>query len=390
VKISPNYSKGPVIHVVDASRAVGVVSKLLSERSKEAFGAEIKSEYEKIRHLRANGDRRKRLLTIEEARQYRLRLDWQKYQPPTPRLRGHCLFDDYDLAEISAFIDWSPFFAAWELRGKFPAILDDPVAGDAARNLYHDAQSLLEKIINKKWLTAKAKIGLFPASSTGDDIEIYTDNDRSDVQAVIHTLRQQMAKGPGRPNLALADFIAPRDSELLDYLGFFVVTAGIGLQDIVRHFEEAHDDYHAIMAKALADRLAEALAERMHVRVRREFWAYAPDESLDNDGLIGERYKGIRPAPGYPACPDHTEKKTIFDLLNVEEDIAISLTESYAMNPAASVSGFYFSHPESHYFGVGRIGLDQVQDYAARKGMTTAEAEQWLAPIISYKLPQRT
>jgi 5-methyltetrahydrofolate--homocysteine methyltransferase len=390
VKVAPNYNKGPVIHVVDASRAVGVVSKLLSERSKEAFGAEIQTEYEKIRRLRANGDRRKRLLTIEEARQHRLQLDWQNYTPPTPQKQGHTLFDDYDLAEISAYIDWSPFFATWELRGKFPAILDDPVAGEAARNLYKDAQALLEKIIEKKWLTAKAKIGLFPAASAGDDIEIYSDDTRSDVQAVIHTLRQQMAKGAGRPNLALADFIAPRDSALLDYLGFFAVTTGIGLQDIVSRFEEAHDDYHAIMAKALADRLAEALAEQMHLRVRRDFWGYAPDESLDNNGLITERYKGIRPAPGYPACPDHTEKKTVFNLLNVEEDIAISLTENYAMTPAASVSGFYFSHPQSHYFGVGRIGQDQVQDYAARKGMTAAEVEQWLAPNIDYKLPQRT
>jgi 5-methyltetrahydrofolate--homocysteine methyltransferase len=390
VKVAPNYNKGPVIHVVDASRAVGVVSKLLSERSKESFGAEIQTEYEKIRRLRANGDRRKRLLTIKEARQRRLLLDWQNYRPPTPQLQGQHLFDDYDLAEISDYIDWSPFFATWELSGKFPAILDDPIAGEAARNLYQDARALLEKIIDEKWLTAKAKIGLFPAASAGDDIEIYSGDTRSDVQAVIHTLRQQMAKGSDRPNLALADFIAPRDSDLLDYLGFFAVTTGIGLQDIVSRFEEAHDDYHAIMAKALADRLAEALAEQMHLRVRRDFWAYVPDESLDNNGLIAERYKGIRPAPGYPACPDHTEKKTIFDLLNVEKDIAVSLTESYAMTPAASVSGFYFSHPESHYFGVGRIGQDQVQDYAARKGLTTAEVEQWLAPNIDYKLPQRT
>jgi 5-methyltetrahydrofolate--homocysteine methyltransferase len=388
VKIEPNYTKAAVIHVLDASRAVGVVSKLLSNSAIDGFTAEIAAEYQSLRETHAGRRSQKRLRTIDDARRQRLILDWQTYQPPVPTFTGLQCFNNYNLAEISQYIDWTPFFKTWELAGKFPAILDDPIVGESARNLYQDAQVMLQCIIEENWLEARAVIGLFPANSNGDDIEIYRDSGNNQAQSepitTIHTLRQQMQKPPGRPNLALADFIAPKESGLQDYIGTFAVTAGIGLDKIVARFEADHDDYNSILAKALADRLAEAFAERMHQRIRQEFWGYAAQESLGNSELIAEQYQGIRPAPGYPASPDHTEKGTLFCQLNAEANTGIELTESFAMLPAAAVSGYYFSHPESHYFGIGRIDRDQVEDYAARKGMDIETAERWLAPILGY------
>jgi 5-methyltetrahydrofolate--homocysteine methyltransferase len=384
VKIEPNYKSGPVIHVVDASRAVGVVSKLLSDKAKSGFIAAVKSEYETIRRRRASGQGGKGLLSVKEARERRFQIDWKSYRPPAPNFIGLRTWDSYDLSEISNYIDWTPFFASWELKGKYPEIFKNDNVGEAARNLYRDARELLQRIIEERWLKARCVIGLFPANSAGDDIEIYQVEDQANGEIKVHMLRQQMVKGAGRYNLSLADFVAPKESGLTDYLGAFAVTTGIGLQEVVERFESNQDDYHAILAKSLADRLAEALAELMHKRVRREFWAYAPDEELENAGLITEQYTGIRPAPGYPACPDHTEKQIIFDMLNVTANTAISLTENFAMLPAASVSGYYFSHPESHYFGVGRLGKDQIKDYAARKGVKAAEIERWLAQNLAY------
>jgi 5-methyltetrahydrofolate--homocysteine methyltransferase len=297
------------------------------------------------------------------------------------------VLDEYPLAELVERIDWTPFFQTWELAGHYPAILDDPTVGRAARSLFDDARALLDRIVGERLLTARGVFGLFPAAAVGDDIEVYGGSDRRERVAVIHTLRQQMAKPPGRPNLALADYVAPRESGVADHVGAFAVTAGHGLDALVAEFESRHDDYGAILAKALADRLAEAFAERLHERVRREFWGYARDESLDNAELIKEAYQGIRPAPGYPACPDHTEKRTIFELLQVERSTGIALTESCAMTPAAAVSGYYFWHPEARYFGVGRIGRDQVEDYARRKAMTVEDVERWLAPNLGYDRP---
>jgi 5-methyltetrahydrofolate--homocysteine methyltransferase len=381
VKIGPEYSRGPVIHVLDASRAVGVVSSLLSDELRPGFVASIRDEYEALREGH-EGRQRSALLPIEEARRNRLPVDWSQYHPLVPARPGVMAFDDYDLAEISRLIDWSPFFDVWDINGRYPGVLDDSQIGEQATHLFEDAQEMLGKIITNKWLTASGVIGLFPANSMGDDIELYTDASRRQVVSTVHTLRQQAAKSNGRPNLALADFIAPKESGLSDYLGMFAVTAGIGLPEMVTRYESAHDDYRAIMAKALADRLAEAFAELMHLRVRREFWGYSPDESLDNGALIAEQYRGIRPAPGYPACPDHTEKGELFRLLDVPGKAGITLTESFAMLPAASVSGYYFAHPQAAYFGVGRIGKDQVEDYARRKGMDVAEVQRWLASNV--------
>ena len=384
VKIDPNYDQGPVIHVVDASRAVGVVSKLLNETASAGYAAEIAAEYEKVRRNYAGRRAEKRLRPLAEARQQAQRFDWQSYQPPIPVMTGLRVFQDYDLQEISRYIDWTPFFKVWELSGKYPDILDDPIVGQEARNLYRDARSLLDCIIEESWLKARGVVGLFPANSAGDDIEIYGNGRRDEPTAVFHMLRQQIEKLPGRPNLALSDFIAPKESGVPDYIGAFAVTAGIGLDRLVQRYEATHDDYNSIMAKALADRLAEAFAELMHQRVRRELWAYAPREQVDNEVLIAEQYQGIRPAPGYPACPDHTEKGQLFELLEATDNTGITLTESFAMQPAAAVSGFYFSHPQSAYFGLGRIDRDQVEDYARRKGMTVAEVERWLAPNLGY------
>jgi 5-methyltetrahydrofolate--homocysteine methyltransferase len=304
--------------------------------------------------------------------------------PHQPTFLGSRVLADYSIAELRDYIDWTPFFATWELTGKFPAILDDSKYGPAARSLFEDAQAMLDRIVSERWFTASAVYGFWPANSDGDDILVYGDETRARPIAVLHTLRQQLTRREGRANVALADFVAPRTSGLPDHIGAFMVTAGIGEDDIAERFKRANDDYSSIMVKALADRLAEAFAERLHQRVRKEFWAYAPDETLSNKELIGETYRGIRPAPGYPAQPDHSEKATLFKLLDGERRIGVKLTESFAMWPGASVCGLYFSHPESHYFGVGKIERDQVEDYARRKGWTVAEAEKWLAPVLNY------
>jgi 5-methyltetrahydrofolate--homocysteine methyltransferase len=323
---------------------------------------------------------------LSNARANRAPITWEGHRPAKPAKLGLTVFDDYDLAELTTRIDWGPFFQAWELAGRFPDILDDVVVGETARTLFNEAQAMLQRIVGEKWLTARGVVGLWPANSVGeDDIEVFADETRSGLLAVVHTLRQQMDRGGrGRPNFALADFIAPKETSIADYLGGFAVTAGVGIDKIVQDFEKQHDDYGAIMLKALADRLAEAFAERMHERVRKRLWGYAADEDLSNEDLVAEKYVGIRPAPGYPACPDHTEKRTLFNLLQAEKNAGIHLTENFAMVPTAAVSGYYFSHPESRYFGVGRIHRDQVEDYARRKGMNVKEVERWLAPNLVY------
>ncbi|MEZ4737433.1 MAG: methionine synthase [Caldilineaceae bacterium] len=390
LRIEPEYKRGVTVHVVDASRAVGVATTLLSKEQASTFVETVRTDYAALRTQHAGRTNQRVLRSLADARRHRFQPDWSIYQPPVPQRLGLQIFDHYDLGTISQYIDWTPFFATWELAGKFPQLLEDATVGAAARQLYTDAQRMLQQIINEDWLTAKAVIGFFPANSVGDDIEVYrtqhaTRNTQHELLATIHTLRQQMEKPPGRPNYALADFVAPKESGVEDYIGLFAVTAGLGLEEKVREFEAAHDDYNSILLKALADRLAEAFAEHLHERVRREFWGYAADEWLDNAALIAEQYCGIRPAPGYPACPDHTEKGELFRILQAECNAQICLTESYAMLPTASVSGYYFAHPETTYFGIGRIDRDQVADYAQRKGMEIATAERWLAPILGYE-----
>ncbi len=384
VKIDPNYRGGPVVHVNDASRAVGVASSLLSPDKREAYAAEVRAEYAKISaaHFRAQADKKR--LRLADARANAVKIDFAKTPPKKPAFLGIKSFRDYDLAELAEYIDWTPFFQTWELTGRFPAILDDEKVGDVARSLYADARQMLERIIKEKWFTAQATIGFWPANAQGDDIVVYADEARRREIATFHTLRQQLEKREGRFNAALSDFIAPASSGVPDYIGAFVVTAGIGEDVVADRFKNANDDYSSILCKALADRLAEAFAERMHARVRREFWNYAPDEALSPDDLILEKYQGIRPAPGYPAQPDHTEKATLFALLDAEMTCGVKLTESFAMWPGSSVSGLYFSHAESFYFGVGKIERDQVEDYAARKGWSVDEAERWLAPVLNY------
>jgi 5-methyltetrahydrofolate--homocysteine methyltransferase len=385
VKIHPNYKRGQAIYVNDASRAVGVVSALMARDARSRYVADIRGEYARIAAAHARGEDNKQRLSLAAARANALRLDWSgTYAPPAPQLLGTRTFVDIPVAELIEYIDWTPFFATWELTGKYPAILNDAKVGEAARGLYADAQDMLQRMIAEVWLTMRAVIGFWPANSDGDDILVFADQARKTPIATLHTLRQQLARREGRANVALSDFIAPRASGLADHIGAFAVTAGIGEDAVVERFKHANDDYSAIMAKALADRLAEALAERMHQRVRREFWGYEPGEALSNEELIAERYRGIRPAPGYPAQPDHTEKSTVFTLLGGESAIGVKLTESFAMWPGASVSGLYFSHPESYYFGVGKIERDQVEDYARRKDQTLAETERWLAPILNY------
>jgi 5-methyltetrahydrofolate--homocysteine methyltransferase len=383
VKIAPHYS-GPVIYVKDASRAVGVCSNLLSDDLRDAYVQGIADEYVAIRERHQNRSNETKRLTLAEARANALKPDWTAYVPPKPAFIGLKAFHDYPLAEIAERIDWTPFFQAWELHGRYPKILTDAVVGEEAKKLFTDAQAMLKRIIDEKWLEARAVIGLFPANSVGDDIEIYADESRGKVAMTYHTLRQQAEKSPGKPNLALADFVAPKESGVKDYLGGFAVTAGIGIDAHVAAFEKNHDDYSAIMLKALADRLAEAFAELMHQRVRREFWGYAQDEALTNEDMIAEKYRGIRPAQGYPACPEHTEKGPLFELLQAPENAGITITESFAMLPTAAVSGFYFAHPDSTYFALGKIGRDQVEDYAKRKGWDMATAERWLAPALGY------
>jgi 5-methyltetrahydrofolate--homocysteine methyltransferase len=384
VRIAPAYS-GPTVHVLDASRAVGVAGSLVSPAQRETFAAGIETEYRQIREERADRREQKPRQSLARARTNRLAIDWTRTAPPSPRFLGRRVLDNYPLAELVPLIDWTPFFQTWEMGGHYPDILADPEKGEAASALFHDARHLLDRIVRERLLEARAVVGFFPARSTpDDDIELFEGIDRIRRVATIRTLRQQMVKPPGRANLALADFVAPHGAGIEDYVGAFAVTAGIGLDRLVAEFQDAHDDYGAIMAKALADRLAEAFAERLHQRVRTEWWGYAPDEALDNRDLIAERYQGIRPAPGYPACPDHTEKATLFTLLRAETHAGIHLTESFAMLPAASVSGWYFWRPEAQYFGVGKVERDQVEDYARRKGFSVETAERWLRPNLNY------
>jgi 5-methyltetrahydrofolate--homocysteine methyltransferase len=385
VKIDPQYP-GSVVYVKDASRAVGVAQNLLGLDSREGFIARTKADYVQKREQHANRRNREPLLPLAQVRANRPVLDWSAYTPPQPAFLGVRTFEDYPLAELAERIDWTPFFQAWELRGRYPNILDDPEQGEQARHLFADAQTMLDHLITDRWLTARAVIGFFPAHRAGDDDTVlYADEGREQVLMTLHHLRQQGPKPAGKPHYSLADWVAPRESGIADYLGAFAVTAGIGIDERVREFERAHDDYRAILLKALADRLAEAFAECLHERVRQEFWGYAADERLTNEDLIAEKYRGIRPAPGYPACPDHTEKGLLWQLLDVDRAAGIHLTENFAMTPTAAVSGWYFSHPEARYFGVGRLDRDQVADYARRKGWTLAETEKWLAPNLGYE-----
>ncbi len=383
VKIAPRY-EGDVIYVKDASRAVGVASNLVSETRYTDFAAGIREEYERVRQQHAGRQKRQKWLAIDKARANRTPIDWSEWQPITPANPGVHVIEPA-LEELVDFIDWTPFFHAWELAGSYPKILDDEVVGEEARKLVADAKAMLARIVEERWLTARGVYGLFPANAVGDDTEIYTDADRGEVLMTLHHLRQQNEKPEGRPNQSLADFVAPKETGCPDWMGAFAVSAGIGIDEPVARFEADHDDYSAIMVKALADRLAEAFAEMLHQRIRKEYWGYQPDESLDNKALIDEQYLGIRPAPGYPACPDHTEKDRLWALLDVEDKIGLQLTESRAMYPTAAVSGWYFSHPDSRYFGLGRIYRDQVEDYAKRKGMSLREVERWLAPNLGYE-----
>jgi 5-methyltetrahydrofolate--homocysteine methyltransferase len=385
VKIDPQY-QGAVVYVPDASRAVGVASNLLSADLRADYITGIKRRYGELREQRQSQQKARKLVALAQARANRFQTNWDKYQPARPEFLGIRAFADYPLPELVNRIDWGPFFKAWELAGKYPQIFDDKTVGAEARRLFDDAQAMLERVIRERWLTANGVIGFFPANSVDDDdVELYTDESRGAVLATFHFLRQQMSKRQDAPNLCLADFIAPKHTGVADYLGTFAVTTGLGIERKLAEFETDHDDYHAILLKALADRLAEAFAERVHERVRKEFWGYAVGENLSNEELIREEYRGIRPAPGYPACPDHTAKAILWTLLDPIGNAGIHLTESYAMLPTAAVSGFYFSHPKSHYFGTGKIGRDQVEDYARRKGITLREAERWLAPVLGYE-----
>ena len=384
VKIAPQYN-GAAVHVLDASRAVGVANNLLQKENRDAFVEQINDEYEALRVRRASNQEARKLASMDQVHDNRFRSDKSGYTPVKPSFLGIRQFDDYSLKEISHHIDWSPFFQTWELKGRYPAILDHPEKGVHARELFDDAQAMLGRIVDEKWLQAQAVVGFFPASSSDyDDINIYSDEQRSDIQLQLHGIRQQMFK-KGDSNLCLSDYLQPEDSGVADYIGAFIVTTGIGIEEKIAEFEAQHDDYNSIMLKAVADRLAEAFAELMHKKVRRELWAYAADESLTNEELIAEEYQGIRPAPGYPACPDHTEKALLWQLLDADERSAVTLTESFAMYPASSVSGFYFAHPDARYFGTGRIGQDQIEAYARRKDMTKKEVERWLSPVLGYE-----
>ncbi|MBU8974686.1 methionine synthase [Lysobacter sp. MMG2] len=379
LKIDPHY-KSPTVWVKDASRAVGVAQSLISPDLRGNFVAANDADYAEIRQRHKQRGDGKRLVSLEKARGQRFEGGWNDYVPPAPKQPGLHVFDDYPLAELLDYIDWTPFFNTWELAGKFPAILTDEVVGTQASELYRDAKAMLKRIVDEKWLTAKAVFALWPANAIGDDVIV----DANGTTATLHFLRQQVDKPADRPDFCLADFIAPKDSGRQDWIGGFAVTAGIGIEEHVARFEADHDDYNAILLKALADRFAEALAERLHERVRKQFWGYASAETLDNSALIEEAYEGIRPAPGYPACPEHSEKGTLFRLLDAEHHAGVRLTESFAMYPAAAVSGYYFSHPKSQYFVVGRVSKEQVEDYARRKGVSLAQAERWLASNLDY------
>ena len=382
VKIHPQYHGGPTVHVHDASRAVGVVSSLLSGEQRPAYVADVKAEYERLAAKHRQSEAEKQRTSLAAARANRFQPKWDGYQPPRPSFLGTRVFENYDLGEIARYIDWTPFFQAWELKGRYPAILEDAEQGPAARQLWDDAQNMLREVIQKNWFRPKAVIGFWHANQVGDDIRLFTDEDRKDQLATFFTLRQQLSKTGNKPHMALADFVAPEG--IADYLGGFVVTAGLEENVIAERFERRNDDYSSILIKALADRFAEAFAELMHERVRKEFWGYGATETFQPHELVGEPYQGIRPAPGYPAQPDHTEKTTLFHLLNAKQRIGVELTESYAMWPGSSVSGIYLSHPESFYFGVAKVERDQVEDYARRKGMAVREVERWLGPILNY------
>lgn len=385
VKINPNYRRGQAVYVTDASRAVGVAQALVSEKTRADYVAETRAEYERVAEAHARAQAEKQRVSIEAARKNHYKIDWAAYEPTKPGFMGARAFASYDVAELVPYIDWTPFFQTWEFKGRYPALLDDPERGAAARQLFEDAQAMLKRIVEERWFTPKAVIGFWPANSVGDDIALYTGDSRNETLATFFTLRQQLGKRDGKANIALADFVAPKESGKADYVGAFVVTAGAEEEKISARYARANDDYGSIMVKALADRIAEAFAERMHERVRREFWGYANDEVFAPETLASEPYAGIRPAPGYPAQPDHTEKATLFDLLGVEKRTGVSLTESFAMTPAASVSGLYIGHPQAHYFGVAKVERDQVEDYARRKGMSVSEVERWLAPILNYE-----
>jgi 5-methyltetrahydrofolate--homocysteine methyltransferase len=384
VKIHPAYNAGQTVHVNDASRAVGVVSSLLSSEQKPAYVAGVQAEYAKVAEAHRRSEADKQRLPLAKARANAFRTDWASYAPPKPSFLGTRTFRTYDIADLVPVIDWTPFFQTWELKGRYPAILQDEKQGEAARALWDDAQAMLDRVITERWLQANAVIGLFPANAVGDDIEVYLDEERREPHVVLRNLRQQGEHREGVPNRSLGDFVAPKETGARDYVGAFAVTAGLGAQERVAAYRAELDDYNAILLEAVADRLAEAFAERLHERVRKEFWGYAPDEDLDNEALIKERYRGIRPAPGYPACPEHSEKTTLWSLLDVEQATGIELTDGMAMWPGAAVSGWYFSHPQSQYFVVGRVGRDQVADYAERKGWPLAEAERWLSANLAY------
>ncbi|MDX2424733.1 MAG: methionine synthase [Cycloclasticus sp.] len=383
VKIEPQY-KGASVYVTDASRAVGVLSKLMDKDAANDYQHKVREEYAEVRERHKGRQSTKRQLNIDDARNNAAQIDWSSYTPVTPSFLGTKVLNDYPLDEIAQFIDWSPFFQTWELSGSYPKILDDEVVGQTAGDLFDDAKQMLQKIIDEKWLTARAVFGFFPANSRVDDVVLYEDESRTKERVVLHHLRQQNIKPPGRKNYCLSDTVAPEKSGINDYLGAFAVTSGLGIEEHLKRFEAEHDDYQSIMLKALADRLAEAFAECLHQRVRKEYWAYAPEETLANEDLIGEKYKGIRPAPGYPACPDHTEKAALFSLLDATKAVGIELTESFAMYPTAAVSGWYFAHPDAQYFNVGKLKKDQVEDYAERKGESLDYIERWLAPSLAY------
>ena len=385
VKIDPVYS-GSVIHVLDASKSVPVAGELINQETYKNIYTRTKGEYADLREAHANRKQTKSYISYQGAVNNKLNIDWDSKDFVQPSFIGNKVFNDYSIEEISKYIDWTPFFNTWMLKGKFPQIFENDTIGKEAKKLYDDAQEVIKEVIEKDLLYANAVVGLYPANTEGDDIIVYTDESRREVKTTFHTLRQQGRKGTLVPNLSLADFVAPKDSGKSDYIGGFAVTAGVGIEPLVEKYEADHDDYNSIMIKAVADRLAEAFAELMHEKVRKELWGYAQEETFDNESLIKEKYRGIRPAPGYPACPDHTEKATLFELLEVEKNTGISLTESYAMYPAASVSGLYFMHEEARYFGLGKIEKDQVEDYAKRKDQTIEETEKWLAPNLSYDI----
>jgi 5-methyltetrahydrofolate--homocysteine methyltransferase len=380
VKIAPHYSQ-PVVHVLDASRAVPVTTSLLSDDGKAAFVQQHEAEYKRLREI--HGGPKTKLVSLAQARENRPKISWRAEDVPTPEFTGVRVLDDFPLSTLREFIDWTPFFHTWELKGVYPRILEHEKYGEQARQIFKEGNALLDQIIEKKLIRARGVYGFFPANAVGDDVELYTDASRSKVLEKLCFLRQQQEKTKGEPNRSLADFIAPRESGLADHIGGFAVTSGIGLKELVESYKAAHDDYNAIMAEAIADRLAEAFAECLHKRVRDE-WGFGRTENLSNAELIQEKYRGIRPAAGYPACPDHTEKGTLWRLLDADKNAGVLLTESYAMWPGSSVSGLYFAHPEAQYFSLGKIDRDQVQDYHARKGMTVQEVERWLGPNLGY------